>query len=201
LAVTTATDPGLRERKKRERADTIVDAAQRLVLAHGLDGVTVEEIAAAAGISPRTFFNYFETKDDAVLGQSALELGDDFVPTFVDGGPSGDLWTDVEHLVLELVGHTTDGARIRAAFELMHLEPRLLARHVTWIELHRGRVTELFAARHEHTPLPATPDLCSLVTFTVLRVAGERWESAGQTGTLADHLHAAVTELVALGRA
>jgi AcrR family transcriptional regulator len=194
-------DLGLRERKKRERSDVIADVAQRLVLDRGLDGVTVEEIAAAAAISPRTFFNYYETKDDAVLGQSAIRLGEGFVRAFVDGGPTGDFWTDVEHLVLELVDATGDGARVRRAFELMHAEPRLLARHVAWFELHRGRVTELFAARSEQRPLPASPDLCSLMTFTVLRVAGEAWESAGRSGALADHLHGAVTQVVALGRA
>ncbi|WP_418277330.1 TetR/AcrR family transcriptional regulator [Isoptericola jiangsuensis] len=197
----SSADVGLRERKKRERSAEIVDAAQRLVLDRGLDDVTVEEIAEAAGISPRTFFNYFETKDDAVLGQSTAELGEDFARTFVDGGPTGDLWTDVEHLVLELVDHAGDGARVRRAFELMHVEPRLLARHVAWIETYRGRVTDLFAERHARRPLPASADLCSLMTFTLLRVAGQRWEAAGRTGTLAEHLHDAVAEIVALARA
>lgn len=59
---------GLRERKKRASRVQTHRAALELVAEHGLSGVTVEMIAERAGISPRTFFNHWATKEAALLG-------------------------------------------------------------------------------------------------------------------------------------
>ena len=59
--------PGLRERQKFERRRAISDAATRLFMEHGFDSVTMAEVAEAAGVSIKTIFNYFGSKEELFL--------------------------------------------------------------------------------------------------------------------------------------
>jgi len=58
---------GLRERKRRQTLQRIVEVALELFFAKGYEATTLDEIAAAAGIARRTFFHYFKSKDDILL--------------------------------------------------------------------------------------------------------------------------------------
>jgi AcrR family transcriptional regulator len=62
-------EPGLRERKKAQNRQAILDAALGLFAERGFERMTVAEIAVAAGVSEATVFNYFPTKEDLVYSR------------------------------------------------------------------------------------------------------------------------------------
>jgi AcrR family transcriptional regulator len=75
----TAEDLGLRERKKLATREALSWAAVRLALERGLEKVRVDDIAAAAGVSPRTYNNYFSSREEAicaVAAEDALRVGE-----------------------------------------------------------------------------------------------------------------------------
>ncbi|AGF72008.1 TetR family transcriptional regulator [Corynebacterium halotolerans] len=74
---------GWREIKRLRTHRDIEDAATALVDERGFDAVTVDDICARAGISRRTFFNYMDSKDEAVLGTPPLILGERGRETFL----------------------------------------------------------------------------------------------------------------------
>ncbi|HAT1180130.1 TPA: TetR family transcriptional regulator [Corynebacterium striatum] len=88
----------LREQKRLETRLRIEDAATSLVDKRGFSATTIEEICEHAGISRRTFFNYFDSKDSAVLG-SPSEMFSDDQRTYLLKTPTEDLL----HLTVELI--------------------------------------------------------------------------------------------------
>jgi AcrR family transcriptional regulator len=63
----TSDGGGMRERKKLATREALSAAALRLALEHGPQNVRVDDIAEAAGVSPRTYNNYFSSREEAIM--------------------------------------------------------------------------------------------------------------------------------------
>lgn len=125
------------ERTRTLRRRMVVEA-RRATIEHGLHGFTIEQLCATVGVSRRTFFNHFASKDDAVLGieQGAMtELLDAYadgalVPTDLD--PLGSVLALVVEQVRAAGFDRADEALVRRVFER---EPLMVARFLAAAEV------------------------------------------------------------------
>ncbi|WP_121745386.1 TetR family transcriptional regulator [Streptomyces sp. E2N166] len=126
----SAAGGGLRERKKRATRAALTEAAVRLAAEHGAEKVTVEAISAAAGVSVRTFFNYFDTRDDAFVVIDA-DAGVRLRHAVIDA-PAGlsPLEALREAMAAELAEAEQHHELWRLHAEVLHASPHLLARGV-----------------------------------------------------------------------
>lgn len=95
--MTSETGPtGLRERKKARTRTALASAAMRLALELGVENVTVEAIAEAADVSPRTFRNYFSGKEEAIVAELVDGMG--YIADGLRARPAGEpLWESLHH--------------------------------------------------------------------------------------------------------
>ncbi len=185
--MTDQREPTLRQRKHAAMALTIERSAIALVTDNGFDRVTVDMICEAAGVSQRTFFNYFKTKDAAILGVPR-KLDEHHVRQFL-ASDSPDMLREIMGLLLTIAPVDTSnlalaGARMRIISEspvLLHKEmERLFAVRVEMEEI-------LFLRMRRAAPATESPDetreqaaLITHVLAGVMRFTVERWGSPGE---------------------
>lgn len=121
---------GLRERKKRATRAALAEAAVRLAAEHGAEKVTVEAISAAAGVSVRTFFNYFDSRDDAFVVVDA-DAGARMRRAVLDAPAElSPLEALREAMAAELAEAEQQHELWRLHAKVLHASPHLLARGV-----------------------------------------------------------------------
>lgn len=186
---------GLRARKKAQTRQMIQTHALRLFLSNGYDATTVEEIAAAAGISHMTFFRHFPTKESVV----DTDDYDPMIAELIAGRPPAeDPLTAIHHAVLEgfaaILPEGRDALLTRT--RLVLTTPALRAR--LWENQHAtvGLFTEALVARH---PAAGPPDLgvrvlagAALATLTTALITWVDGDGAEDLPELVDRAFAAL---------
>jgi AcrR family transcriptional regulator len=163
----------LRDRKRAETWNALHRAAAEAALAHGLEQVTVDAVAAAAGVSCRTFFNYFPTKEDAVLGLREPTVDEQVLAAYdVDG----DLLEETGRLMLSVM-RSIQGGDDEAGHrrELFAKYPHLLHRRFQYItkveQLLTGLVAERLQASARWQARPHESDAEETARMVVMVVA------------------------------
>ncbi|ATL70635.1 TetR/AcrR family transcriptional regulator [Nocardia terpenica] len=180
---------GLREQKKRQTRFDLCMAARRLAVERGLDATTTEDIAKEVGVSPRTFFNYYDTKLAAIVGP----VGEIGTPTaraeFVAGGPSGVLVDDLTTLYVSAY-EPEDEVResIQLIATIIKTEPRVLAAMIASGVVHETAMHELLCARiGADTPRQFTSVAVGIMSALATRAAMSLADDPTRTLAQATH--------------
>ncbi|WP_044506290.1 TetR/AcrR family transcriptional regulator [Mycobacterium simiae] len=168
---------GLRERRRRETSADIRDAAVRLSLERGFDKVTIDEICAEAGISTRTFFNYFPNKESAIA-YGPSDIPPELVAEFVAGGPAP--YSVVLAELITLAAHhlrDVPPPREHAAdmLELAKSSPAVLAAFLADQERFQLQLTDIVARRQAMRPDDEMAALIAALALTAVRSGLEKW--------------------------
>ena len=173
LSLGSPPNEGLRERKRRETRQRIAEVGQRLFLAHGYDSTTLDEIAAQAGISRRTFFSYFKSKDDIILfwqQADAAVLHADLLKMSPDAPP---LQAVCEVLVKHIARYTTE--QMVAIDNLMRsseaLRARKQAHHAEQEEALFDTLCQVWRQPERRTALR----MVAMVSIGAMRLALQAW--------------------------
>ena len=168
---------GRRESKRAATRRGLVVEAYRLFDERGYDATSVDDIAAAADVSPRTFYRYFPAKD-AVLAESGNAIVDAVVDRMPDAPTAAEL--------LRTFAKCVDEATARNDFEilvrLLRDNPQVAEKGPLWRVRWAERLAEGLA---ERAGLVAPAVECRILTAVVLHIvtlAVDEWFWSGQEG-------------------
>ncbi len=194
------TEPGLRERKKRATRRAIHRAALELAVELGVDNVTVAQIAERAGVSTRTLFNYFPTRDDALIGVDP-ELVDRLREEFLSQPEGVDTLT-AWHGVLSgyLVELSQDQALWRLRREVAATSPQLWAQLLGTGPATEHAMVDVAVRRSGVDPaVDVSPVMDSFLAFAAVRTAMWQHVRCGFRGDLVTRLDDAFAHVSAPG--
>lgn len=185
--------PGLRERKKLATRTALAQAAWRLTIERGYAHTRIEDIAAAAGVSPRTFGNYFSGKDEALLSVG-VDRGARTVAALRAWPDDTDLWEALAYALSEQFAGDgevprEDAARIAFPPELAAAQRRL----------HASIEAALAEAIADRTGTDVSrdlyPRLVAGVVVSVTQTAFDHWRTSGSGATFPETLREVLRQI------
>ncbi|HTZ26123.1 MAG TPA: TetR family transcriptional regulator [Streptosporangiaceae bacterium] len=167
------------------------DIAVEMFSEQGYDEVTIEALAAAAGISRRTFFRYFSSKADALMAGFDADV-ERLRAVLADSDPGLPLMEAIRNAVVEVNDyHADDLARLRQRLLLQHSNPALLANGILHYEEWQAVVAEFAARRLGQQPRDLLPQVIARSVFGAAYAGFMSW-LADETGDLSPRLDGAL---------
>jgi AcrR family transcriptional regulator len=169
--------PGLRERRRQQTRERLTRAAMALFLDRGFEATTLDDIAAAADISRRSFFHYFASKEDVVFAWHEETTA--ALIAAVEARPANEsMLTAAENAISAMARQLEPGEAIAMA-RLKRDNPALQARdQVKYEKLERALAAALEKrAGHKTEKLGAR--LVAMIATGAMRIGGELWAAEG----------------------
>jgi len=169
---------GRRERKAQETSSRLTAVSRRLTAERGLGGFTVQEVCDEADVSRRTFFNYYSTKEDAILGVHPEDELQQFSVGFLLRGSRG--WSVVVGDLIDLVIEHFQAMDVDPGSHVefhaaLEREPQLLLRFMG-VSRERDRQAVALVATREHVaPDDLRAQAAVSVLSALLKSVGERY--------------------------
>jgi AcrR family transcriptional regulator len=167
--------PGLRERKKQATRQALTAAALRLALEHGFDNLRVEDVAEAAGVSPRTFNNYFPSREAAICAARIDQM--QRLADAVRARPAEEALLDA--IINTVTAHAYEPNR--AEFLMIHCNPSLRAEFLRTAAETESPLVEAIAERTGTEPGHLLPQVAAAAVFGALRAALQQWLRSEQS--------------------
>lgn len=169
---------GLRERKKLATRAALAAAAVRLAAERGVDHVTVEDIALAADVSPRTFFNHFATKEEAFVADD-FDRARSLLTGFRSEPVAAPPWASLTRLMGEHLDAAPLSRKEAAAQHAVRTSPAVLVQQFRqYAGLEADLVAEI-ARRTGQRASDLAPRLMAACLVAAMRSALEAWLAEG----------------------
>jgi len=176
-----------RERKRTATRAALSEAAMRLALRQGVQYVTADAIAVAAGIAPGTFRNYFASKEEAIV--APLLAQGRYFADLVRARPAGEpVWDSLRHAGMTMLSAPAE--QMKALHDRLHLirsHAALFAQHLTVFDESERLLAEAIADRVGlDAAADAYPRLQAGAAVLAMRIALDLWATGKSTGSLPD---------------
>ncbi|MCU0482937.1 MAG: TetR family transcriptional regulator [Chloroflexi bacterium] len=175
---------GLRERKKVETRLALARAAMRLFEERGFAATTVDDIAAAANVSRRTFFRYFATKEEVFIVDPQGKL-DALHVALADGPPGEPTIAALRRGIVALAAAYFDPDLLQAEYRVAYREPGIaaaaLAYQVRWEDALAQEVATDLGVDIDRDPRPR---IVAHTTVAIMSAGVAAWFKDGGSGDL-----------------
>jgi AcrR family transcriptional regulator len=169
--------PGLRERKRQQTRERLTRAAMALFLERGFEATTLDDIAAAADISRRSFFHYFASKEDVVFAWHE-EITSALIAAVAARPRDESMLAAAENAISAMARQIEPSEAIAMAC-LKRDNPALQARDQVKYEKLERALADALAKRAGHKTEKLQARLVAMIATGAMRIGGELWADDG----------------------